>query len=84
MAFPLSALGAARLGVGTGTVNGVMGVVWGAANFVGPLAAGAVIAGAGDRTAYALLVVWCLLIALVLVRAGRREDAAAATAPAAP
>jgi MFS family permease len=80
MAFPLGALGAARLGFGTGTVNGLMGVVWGAANFVGPLAAGAVIAGPGDRAAYALLAAWCLLIALVLVRAGRREDAAAAAA----
>jgi MFS family permease len=82
MAFPLGALGASRLGFGTGTVNGLMGVVWGAANFVGPLVAGAVIAGPGDRAAYALLTVWCLLIALVLLRAGRREDAAAA-APAA-
>ncbi len=84
MAFPLGALGAARLGFGTGTVNGLMGVVWGAANFVGPLAAGVVIAGPGDRAAYALLGVWCLLIALVLVRAGRREDAAATAAAAAP
>jgi len=84
MAFPLGALGAGRLGFGTGTVNGVMGVVWGAANFVGPLAAGAVIAGAGDRAAYALLAVWCLLIALLLLRAGRREDAAAAAAAVAP
>jgi MFS family permease len=81
MAFPLGALGAARLGFGTGTVNGVMGVVWGAANFVGPLAAGVVISGAGDRAAYALLGVWCLLIALVLARAGRREAALAAAAP---
>src|SRR5689334_1941858 len=84
MAFPLGALGAARLGFGTGTVNGLMGVVWGAANFVGPLVAGAVIAGPGDRAAYALLAAWCLLIALVLLRAGRREDATAATAAAAP
>jgi len=80
MAFPLGALGAGRLGFGTGTVNGLMGVVWGAANFVGPLAAGLIIAGPGDRAAYALLAVWCLLIAVVLVRAGRREDAAAAAA----
>jgi MFS family permease len=84
MAFPLGALGAARLGFGTGTVNGLMGVVWGAANFVGPLVAGAVIAGPGDRAAYALLAAWCLLIALILLRAGRREDAAAGTAAAAP
>jgi hypothetical protein len=78
MAFPLGALGAGRLGFGTGTVNGLMGVVWGAANFVGPLVAGVVIAGPGDRAAYALLAAWCLLIALALLRAGRREDAAAA------
>ncbi len=84
MAFPLGALGAGRLGFGTGTVNGLMGVVWGAANFVGPLVAGAVIAGPGDRAAYALLAAWCLLIALALLRAGRREDAAAAAAAAAP
>jgi len=84
MAFPLGALGAARLGFGTGTVNGVMGVVWGAANFVGPLAAGAVIASGGDRAAYALLALWCLLIALLLLRAGRREDAAGTVAAAAP
>jgi MFS family permease len=82
MAFPLGALGAGRLGFGTGTVNGLMGVVWGAANFVGPLVAGVVIAGPGDRAAYALLAVWCLLIALSLLRAGRREDAAEAAAAA--
>jgi predicted MFS family arabinose efflux permease len=81
MAFPLGALGAARLGFGTGTVNGVMGVVWGGANFVGPIAAGLVISGAGDRAAYALLAVWCLAIALVLMRAGRREAVAAPAAP---
>jgi hypothetical protein len=55
-----------------------MGVVWGAANFVGPLAAGVVIAGPGDKAAYALLAAWCLLIAFALFRAGRREDASAA------
>jgi hypothetical protein len=81
MAFPLGALGAARLGFGTGTVNGLMGVVWGGANFAGPLLAGVVIAGPGDRAAYALLAVYCLALALALVRLGRRE--AAARAPAA-
>jgi DHA1 family inner membrane transport protein len=81
MAFPLGALGAARLGFGTGTVNGLMGVVWGGANFAGPLLAGVVIAGPGDRAAYALLAVYCLALGLALVRLGRRE--AAARAPAA-
>jgi MFS family permease len=73
MAFPLGALGATRLGFGTGTVNGLMGLVWGAANFAGPLIAGVVIAGPGDRTAYALLGVFTLVMGLVLVRLGRRE-----------
>jgi hypothetical protein len=40
-----------------------------------------VIAGPGDRAAYALLAVYCLALALALVRLGRRE--AAARAPAA-
>jgi MFS family permease len=72
MAFPLGALGATRLGFGTGTVNGLMGLVWGAANFAGPLIAGVVIAGPGDRTAYALLAVFCLALGLGLVRLSRR------------
>ena len=62
MAFPLGALGATRLGFGTGTVNGLMGLVWGAANFAGPLIAGVVIAGPGDRAAYALLGAFSLVI----------------------
>lgn len=80
MAFPLGALGASRLGFGTGTVNGLMGVVWGGANFAGPLIAGVVIAGPGDRTAYALLAAFSLLMGLILVRAGRRETSARAAA----
>jgi predicted MFS family arabinose efflux permease len=73
IAFPLGALGAGRLGFGTGTVNGLMGLVWGGANFAGPLIAGAVIAGPGDRVAYGLLVAFSLVLGVTLVRAGRRE-----------
>ena len=80
MAFPLGALGASRLGFGTGTVNGLMGVVWGGANFAGPLIAGVVIAGPGDRAAYALLAAFSLLLGVMLVRAGRREASAGAAA----
>jgi MFS family permease len=80
MAFPLAALGANRLGFGTGTVNGLMGVVWGSANFAGPLIAGAVIAGPGDRVAYALLAAFSLVLGVTLVRAGRRETLARAAA----
>jgi predicted MFS family arabinose efflux permease len=80
MAFPLGALGATRLGFGTGTVNGLMGVVWGGANFAGPLIAGAVIAGPGDRVAYALLGAFSLVLGVTLVRAGRREAGSQAAA----
>ncbi|HEY2788198.1 MAG TPA: MFS transporter [Gaiellales bacterium] len=80
MAFPLGALGATRLGFGTGTVNGLMGLVWGGANFAGPLIAGIVIAGPGDRAAYALLAAFSLVLALMLIRAGRRESSAPAAA----
>jgi MFS family permease len=80
MAFPLGAVGATRLGFGTGTVNGLMGVVWGGANFVGPLIAGAVIAGPGNRVAYALLAAFSLVLGVTLVRAGRRETSARAAA----
>ena len=57
-----------------------MGLVWGAANFAGPLIAGVVIAGPGDRTAYALLGAFTLVMALMLVRLGRREAEARAAA----
>ena len=82
MAFPLGALGAARLGFGTGTVNGLMGLVWGGANFAGPLLAGVVIAGPGDRVAYALLAAYSLALGLALVRLGRREATARPAAAA--
>jgi predicted MFS family arabinose efflux permease len=80
IAFPLGALGAGRLGFGTGTVNGLMGVVWGAADFAGPLLAGVIVAGPGSRVAYALLAVYSLLLAVALLRQGRREAAVAAAA----
>jgi hypothetical protein len=61
-------------------VNGLMGLVWGGANFVGPLLAGVVIAGPGDRVAYALLAVYSLVLGVALVRLGRRETGRAAAA----
>jgi MFS transporter, ACS family, D-galactonate transporter len=80
IAFPLGALGAARIGVGTGTVNGMLGLVWGGANFAGPLIAGVVLAGAGDRAVYALLAAFSALLGASLLRAGGRDAAAPAAA----
>ncbi len=80
IAFPLAAVGAGRLGFGTGTVNGFMGLVWGGANFAGPLIAGAVVAESGARAAYALLGAFSLVLGVTLVRAGRRETRGQAAA----
>ena len=58
-----------------------MGLVmlgWAAASTVGPLIAGAVADSFGQRAAYALMVVWCALFGLWLLRAGRGQGRRAA------
>ncbi len=66
--LPLAALGARRRGIGTATVNGLFGIAWGAANFVGGPAAGWVAGWAGDRIAYVGLAAISLTTGLWLVR----------------
>jgi nitrate/nitrite transporter NarK len=79
--YPLAAVGAARLGLGIGTVNGLLGLVWGAGSFVAPPVAGLVADSIGDRAAYALLVGFCLVMAGWLLRSAQRVGVPAA-APA--
>ena len=55
--YPLGADGADRAGLGHGLVLGLINVIWGAGAVVGPVLGAAVATHAGDRTAYALLVV---------------------------
>ena len=79
--YPLAAVGSARLGLGTGTVNGLLGLVWGAGSFVAPPVAGFVADRIGDQGAYALLVGYCLVMAGWLLRSAQR-GAVPAAAPA--
>src|SRR5919204_1547278 len=78
--YPLAAVGAARLGLGTGTVNGLLGLVWGFGSFAAPPAAGALADSAGDRAVYVALVAFLLLMAAWILRAAQRH---ALPAPAA-
>jgi hypothetical protein len=55
IAFPLAVAGARHVAVGSGTVNGILGLVWGAANFLGSFSAGSVVDVVGEQTVYAVL-----------------------------
>jgi MFS transporter, YNFM family, putative membrane transport protein len=81
ISYPLAAVGATRLGLGIGTVNGLLGLVWGAGSFVAPPVAGVIADSIGDRAAYGLLVGFCLVMAGWLLRSAQRGGMAAA-APA--
>lgn len=79
--YPLAAVGSARLGLGTGTVNGLLGLVWGAGSFVAPPVAGLIADTIGDQAAYGLLVGFCLIMAGWILRSAQR-GAVPAAAPA--
>jgi len=79
--YPLAAVGSARLGLGTGTVNGLLGLVWGAGSFVAPPVAGVIADAVGNRGAYGLLVGFCLVMAGWILRSAQR-GAIPAAAPA--
>jgi MFS family permease len=79
--YPLAAVGSARLGLGTGTVNGLLGLVWGAGSFVAPPVAGVIADTIGDQAAYGLLVGFCLIMAGWILRSAQR-GAMPAAAPA--
>ncbi|MGZ4482095.1 MAG: MFS transporter [Gaiellales bacterium] len=73
IAFSLVSIGARRAGVGTATVNGLLGVAWGCSSFLGPLLAGVVAERSGDRPVYAALAVVSMAAAIWMLRAGRRQ-----------
>jgi MFS family permease len=79
--YPLAAVGSARLGLGTGTVNGLLGLVWGAGSFVAPPVGGVIADTMGDRVAYGVLVGFCLIMAGWILRSAQR-GAVPAAAPA--
>ncbi len=69
--YPLAARGAHRSSLGRGSVMGLVMLGWAAASTAGPLVAGGIADTVGARAAYAVMVVWCLLIGLWLIRAHR-------------
>jgi MFS family permease len=73
--YPLAARGAHRSSLGRGSVMGLVMLGWAAASTAGPLIAGGIADTAGARAAYALMVVWCVLIGLWLIRAHRGRAA---------
>ena len=79
--YPLAAVGSTRLGLGTGTVNGLLGLVWGAGSFIAPPVAGVIADTIGDQAAYGLLVGFCLVMAGWILRSAQR-GAMPAAAPA--
>jgi MFS family permease len=70
--FPLGVDGARRVGVGAGSINGLLGFAWGGASFVGAVVAGSVVEGAGAKAVYGLLAASCVAASLVLVSLRRR------------
>src|SRR6187402_1548393 len=76
--YPLAAAGAHRSALGRGSVMGLVMLGWASASTVGPILAGAIADSAGDRAAYATMILFCALIGLWLLRAARRADASPA------
>jgi MFS family permease len=69
--YPLAAAGAHRSSLGRGSVMGLVTIGWAAASTAGPLIAGGIADVAGNRAAYALMIVSCALFGLWLLRADR-------------
>lgn len=69
--YPLAAAGAHRSGLGRGSVMGLLTLGWAAASALGPLIAGGIADVVGTRTAYAVMIAWCGLFGLWLLRADR-------------
>jgi MFS family permease len=77
--YPLAAAGAHRSSLGRGSVMGLVMLGWAAASTVGPLIAGGLADAFGDRAAYAVMIGWCGLFGLWLLRASSRGSTATPT-----
>ena|SRR5690242_10386322 len=70
--FPLGVGGARRVGVGAGSINGLLGFAWGGASFAGAVVAGSFVEAAGASAVYALLACACLVATGALATLARR------------
>jgi hypothetical protein len=73
--FPLGVRGGQAAGISVGTVAALLNIVWALSALVAPIAAGALAQSVGDRAAYGLMAVLCVLVAAG-VAAGRGRPAA--------
>lgn len=80
VSYPLAATSAERDGIGLGAVVGLLNGIWAATTVAGPLAAGITAEHLGDRGAFGLTVIICVLTlgltATAAWRTRRRADAA--------
>jgi predicted MFS family arabinose efflux permease len=72
--FPLGVRGGRAAGISVGTMAALLNIVWAMSALVAPITAGALAQSAGDRSAYALMFVLCLVVAAG-VAAGRARPA---------
>lgn len=72
--LPLGAAGAHRSDLGRGSVMGLLTLGWAAASTIGPIVAGGIADGVGDRSAFALMVGWCALVGFWLLRTARATE----------
>jgi DHA1 family inner membrane transport protein len=72
IAYPLAEVGARARGVGTGTVLGLMNLVWGVAAFASPLVGGALAESAGERSTYVVLLCLALAVGATILRTSGR------------
>ena len=73
--FPLAAAGAHRSLLPRGSVMGLVMLGWGIASTLGPLTSGAIADAVGGRVAYAVMIGWCALFGIWLLRADRSRQA---------
>jgi predicted MFS family arabinose efflux permease len=70
--FPLGVDGARRVGVGAGSINGLLGFAWGGASFVGAVVAGSFVETAGAKAVYGVLGASCIAATVTLMSLRRR------------
>ena len=73
--FPLGVRGGRAAGISVGTVAALLNIVWALSALVAPVAAGALAQSVGDRAAYGLMAVLCVIVAAG-VATGRDRPAA--------
>jgi MFS family permease len=75
--FPLGVRGGRAAGISVGTMAALLNIVWALSGLVAPIGAGALAQTAGDRAAYGLMAVLCLVVASAVASGAPRLRSAA-------